>query len=81
MTVLKVAAESWDTPQVRQEISECEGALQNRRDRVAIADFEVIEDIGIPRAGHAIAEELVGATCARGSTWSSGPSRGPCSTR
>jgi hypothetical protein len=61
VTVLKTAAESWDTPQVKQEISECEVAIQNRRDRVAIADFEVIEDIGVPRAGHAIAEELVAA--------------------
>lgn len=59
VTALKVAAESWDTPQVRQEIAECEVTLQNRRDRVAIADFEVIEDIGVPRAGHAIAEELI----------------------
>jgi tetratricopeptide (TPR) repeat protein len=61
VTALKAAAESWDTPQVRQEISECEAAIQNRRDRVAIADFEVIEDIGIPKAGHAIAEEMVAA--------------------
>src|SRR5262245_39442300 len=60
VTVLKVAAESWDTPQVRQEISEAELAINNRKDRVAVADFEVINDIGIPRAGHAIAEELVG---------------------
>jgi hypothetical protein len=59
--VLKTAAESWDTPDVQQQISECQVAIQNRRDRVAIADFEVIEDIGIPRAGHAIAEELVAA--------------------
>jgi tetratricopeptide (TPR) repeat protein len=59
VTVLKTAAESWDTPQVRQEIADCEVAIQNRRDRVAIADFEVIEDIGLPRAGHAIAEEMV----------------------
>jgi len=32
----------------------------NRRDRVAVADFEVINDIGVQRAGHAIAEELIG---------------------
>ena len=32
----------------------------NRRDRVAIADFEEINDIGLPRAGHIIAEELIG---------------------
>lgn len=59
VTVLKVAAESWDTPQVRQEISECELAIQSRRDRVAVADFEVIDDVGVPRAGDIIAEELI----------------------
>jgi tetratricopeptide (TPR) repeat protein len=59
VTTLKVAAEAWDTQQVRQELSEAETALLNRRDRVAIADFEVVEDIGLPNAGHAIAEELV----------------------
>lgn len=59
-TVYKVAAENWDTPQVRQEIAEVENAILNRRDRVAIADFEEINDIGLPRAGHIIAEELMG---------------------
>ncbi|MSR53727.1 MAG: tetratricopeptide repeat protein [Gemmataceae bacterium] len=60
VTSLKVAAENWDTPQVRQEISETQIALNNRRDRVAIADFEVINDIGVPKAGHVIGEELIG---------------------
>jgi len=60
VTVLKVAAENWDTPQVRQEISEVEVALNNRRDRVAVADFEEVNDIGVTRAGHIVAEELVG---------------------
>lgn len=59
-TTLKVAADNWDTQQVRQEISEVEVALNNRRDRVAITDFEETADIGVPRAGHVIAEELVG---------------------
>jgi tetratricopeptide (TPR) repeat protein len=58
-TVLKAAAENWDTPQVRQEIAEVENAIDNRRDRVAIADFEEINDIGVPRAGHVVAEELM----------------------
>ncbi|HKB00873.1 MAG TPA: tetratricopeptide repeat protein, partial [Gemmataceae bacterium] len=61
VTALKVAADNWDTPQVRQELSEAELALTSRRDRVAVVDFEVIDDIGVPRAGHAIAEDLVGA--------------------
>ena len=56
----KIAAQNWDTPQVRQEISEAEVAINNRKDRVAIVDFEEVNDIGVPRAGHGIAEELVG---------------------
>lgn len=56
----KIAAQNWDTPQIRQEVSEAEVALNNRRDRVAVADFEEVGDIGVPRAGHAIAEEMVG---------------------
>jgi len=60
VTVLKVAQQNWDTPAVRQEIAEAELAINNRKDRVAVADFEMINDIGIPRAGHAIAEELLG---------------------
>ncbi len=60
VTVLKVAQQQWDTPVVRQEISEAELAINNRKPRVAVADFEIINDIGIPRAGHAIAEELLG---------------------
>lgn len=57
---LKVSAENWDTPQVRQEISEAELAINNRKERVAIADFEEVNDIGVPRAGHVIAEEMLG---------------------
>jgi TolB-like protein len=58
--VLRVAQKNWDTTVVRQEIAEAELAINNRKPRVAVADFEVINDIGVPRAGHAIAEELVG---------------------
>lgn len=60
VTSYKVAAEQWDTTLVRQEISETELALSKRRDRVAVADFETINDIGVPRAGHVVAEELIG---------------------
>lgn len=60
ISVLKVAQQNWDTPVVRQEIAEAEIAINNRKDRVAVADFEVINDIGIQRAGHAIAEDLLG---------------------
>ncbi|HVK11693.1 MAG TPA: hypothetical protein VM597_23175, partial [Gemmataceae bacterium] len=56
----KIAAQNWDTPQVRQEISEAEAAITNRKDRVAIVDFEEVNDVGVPRAGHIIAEEMIG---------------------
>jgi tetratricopeptide (TPR) repeat protein len=59
VVALKAAAQAWDTPQVRQEIGECEAAIQNRRDRVAVAEFEVNGDVGIPRAGHVLAEEIL----------------------
>src|SRR5262249_29685034 len=59
VVALKSAAQAWDPPQVRQEIRECELAIASRRDRVAVADFEVVSDVGLPRAGHTVAEELL----------------------
>lgn len=59
IAALQEADRAWDTPQVRQEIDECNLALQKRRDRLAIADFEVRGDVGIPVAGRAVAEELL----------------------
>ncbi|HYV39384.1 MAG TPA: CsgG/HfaB family protein, partial [Gemmataceae bacterium] len=59
LTLLQDAAKEWDTPQIKQDIDEYTLALQNRRDRIAIADFEVRGDIGIPMADRVIAEELL----------------------
>lgn len=59
LVCLKTARDSWDTPQVQQEISETEFALTNRRDRLAVADFEVNGDVGIPLVGKTIAEEIL----------------------
>lgn len=56
---LRRAAAAWDTVEVRQEIEEYTLALQNRRDRVAVADFEVRGETGIPAAGRTVAEELL----------------------
>jgi tetratricopeptide (TPR) repeat protein len=53
------ASQAWDTLQVRQELDECRLALQRRRDRIAVADFDIRGDIGIPAAGRTIAEELL----------------------
>jgi tetratricopeptide (TPR) repeat protein len=56
---LKDAAKAWDTLQVRQELDECTLALQKRRDRVGVADFEVRGYVGTAHAGRTIAEELL----------------------
>jgi tetratricopeptide (TPR) repeat protein len=60
VALLQEAQKNWDTVQVQQEIADAEGALVNRKERVAVADFEEVNDIGVPRAGHVIAEELTG---------------------
>ena len=59
VAVYKVALEAWDTPQIRQELSDTQAALEHRRDRVAIGEFETIGDVGIPLAGRIIAEEML----------------------
>jgi tetratricopeptide (TPR) repeat protein len=61
LAALQEAAKAWDTPQVRQDIDECTLALQKRRDRVSVADFEVRGDVGIPMAGRTVAETLLPA--------------------
>jgi tetratricopeptide (TPR) repeat protein len=59
LAALQEAAKAWDTPQVRSDIDECTLALQKRRDRISIADFEVRGDVGIPMAGRTVAENLL----------------------
>jgi tetratricopeptide (TPR) repeat protein len=59
LAALQEAAKAWDTPQVRQDIDECTLALQKRRDRITVADFEVRGDVGIPMAGRTVAENLL----------------------
>jgi tetratricopeptide (TPR) repeat protein len=59
IVALEEARKAWDTPQIVKEIDECRFALQNRRDRLAVADFEVIGDVGIPLVGRAIADDLL----------------------
>lgn len=61
LAALEEAAKAWETPQVRQEIDECRFALQKRRDRLSVADFEVRGDLGLPAAGRTIADELLPA--------------------
>jgi tetratricopeptide (TPR) repeat protein len=59
LAALQEAAKAWDTPQVRSDIDECTLALQKRRDRISVADFEVRGDVGIPMAGRTVAENLL----------------------
>jgi tetratricopeptide (TPR) repeat protein len=61
ITALRDAAAAWDTLQVREEIDTYTLALQKRRDRISVADFEVRGDVGIPSAGRAVAEEILPA--------------------
>jgi hypothetical protein len=61
IAALQSAGQAWDTLQVRQEIDLYTLALQKRRDRISVADFEVRGEIGIPGAGRTIAEELLPA--------------------
>src|SRR5262249_44730724 len=56
---LKRAAKLWDTTEVEREIDECNLAIQNRRDRLSVASFEIHGDIGIPQAGSFVADELL----------------------
>jgi tetratricopeptide (TPR) repeat protein len=61
LAALQEAAKAWDTLQVHQEIDDCNLALQKRRDRLGVADFEVRGEVGIPLAGRTVAEELLPA--------------------
>jgi tetratricopeptide (TPR) repeat protein len=55
------AQKAWDTPQIRLDLNECRLALQKRRDRLSVADFEVRGDVGVALAGRTLAEELLPA--------------------
>lgn len=58
---LQDAAAAWDTPRIRQDLAEVQLALTCRRDRLAVADFEVRGDVGLPLAGRTVADELLPA--------------------
>jgi tetratricopeptide (TPR) repeat protein len=61
LAALQDAGRAWDTLQVRQEIDDYTLALQKRRDRLSVADFEVRGNVGVPAAGKAVADELLPA--------------------
>ncbi|MFT3882497.1 MAG: hypothetical protein QM703_22955 [Gemmatales bacterium] len=53
------AVQAWDTLQVRQELADVQLAQENRRERLAVANFEVQGDAGLAAYGSAFAEELL----------------------
>lgn len=59
LALLQEAAKAWNTPLVRDEIADCQLAIQSRRDRLSVADFEVRGDVGFPMAGPTLADELL----------------------
>jgi tetratricopeptide (TPR) repeat protein len=59
IAALEEARKAWETPQILKEIDEAKFAVQNRRDRLAVAEFEVVGDVGIPLAGRALADDLL----------------------
>ncbi len=69
LAALIEAQKIWDNLSVRSEIEQFQAALQDhlqmadpdRRERLAVADFEVRGDIGLPRAGAFVADELLPA--------------------
>jgi tetratricopeptide (TPR) repeat protein len=65
IVTLQQAAQAWDTLQVHQEIDDCTLALQKRRDRLSVADFEIRGELGVPSAGRTVADELLPAFKAR----------------
>jgi tetratricopeptide (TPR) repeat protein len=59
LAALQDARDSWDTLQVRQEIDECLALLNNRRDSLAVVDFDTHGVVGFGDAGRALAAELL----------------------
>src|SRR5262249_48909624 len=56
---LEDARKAWDPLAVRQDIADYTLALQLRRERVGVADFEVRGDVGLPEAGRTVAEQIL----------------------
>jgi tetratricopeptide (TPR) repeat protein len=61
VAALQDAQKAWDTIEVRRQIDDYTLAQQKRRDRIAVADFEVRGDVGLADAGRTLAEELLPA--------------------
>jgi len=53
------AIEAWDTLQARQELADTQLALEKRRERLAIATFELQGDASLAALGATLADELL----------------------
>ena len=58
---LEAAAKIWLPAALQQEIDDCRQNLSRRRDRLAVATFEVRGDVGLADAGAVVADELMPA--------------------
>jgi tetratricopeptide (TPR) repeat protein len=56
---LKDAQKAWPSLEVSQDIDEYSTLLQNRRDSLSIANFDVRGEVGIPDADRVLADELL----------------------
>lgn len=65
LAALQEAQKAWDTLQVRQDLDDYNLALQKRRDRISVADFDVRGEMGVGLIGRTVAEELLPAFKAR----------------
>ncbi len=59
VTAYQEATQAWDTLQARSELADVQLALENRRERLAVANFEVRGDAGLAAYGNAFADELL----------------------
>lgn len=53
------ATQAWDTLQARQELADVQLALENRRERLAVANFDVQGDAGLAVFSSTFADELL----------------------
>ena len=59
VTAYQEATQAWDTLQARSELADVQLALENRRERLAVANFEVRGDASLAAFGSAFADELL----------------------
>jgi hypothetical protein len=61
LEALEEASRIWNSASLLDEINDLRFQLLIQRDRVGVADFQVRGEVGIPRAGSLIADQLLGS--------------------